>query len=243
MPFLPEEAVERVVADVAEQLGETDDQPIGMLRRMVNLRGPDFVQAVVQEARTVEAQGGLMTRDGSRRRTLGGVFFALARHHITKTSRDDYLRIFQPWRYNASPTQQAPLTWADRLPLATELAEQPGEARARAVLVGRPIKVLEKGAYTILPIPAPHPKLPKNMPTPPPTETAVTVYVNRKQWGRARPALDAPNTHLVIEGYPCYDPELEGVALFATATKAQQQSAKRAAKQAPKSQDTTSESK
>ncbi len=40
--------------------------------------GDDCVRQLVREVATVEAAGGMTTQDGSRRRTPGGVFFALA---------------------------------------------------------------------------------------------------------------------------------------------------------------------
>jgi hypothetical protein len=40
--------------------------------------GSEAVRALVLDVRAVEAQGGMLTRDGSRRRTPGGVFFKLA---------------------------------------------------------------------------------------------------------------------------------------------------------------------
>jgi hypothetical protein len=48
------------------------------IQKVVMAAGLEATLAVVDEALAVEAQGGMMTSDGSRRRTLGGVFFWLA---------------------------------------------------------------------------------------------------------------------------------------------------------------------
>jgi RNA recognition motif-containing protein len=68
--------------EVAEKLGETDFKPRVQIHRMIRLCGVDFVQAVLEETFFTEENGGLMLPDDSRRRTLGGVFFHLARRSL-----------------------------------------------------------------------------------------------------------------------------------------------------------------
>jgi hypothetical protein len=54
---------------------------------MIQLCGASFAQALVKEAQEIEAGDGLMTADGERRRTLGGVFFYLARFRLAPPVR------------------------------------------------------------------------------------------------------------------------------------------------------------
>jgi len=63
---------------IAAVLGETMPPPIRTITRAVDRIGPDRMRAVLGQALTVEAQGGLTLHDG-RRRTPGGVFFPLVR--------------------------------------------------------------------------------------------------------------------------------------------------------------------
>jgi len=63
---------------VAAVLDESMPPAIRTITRAVDRLGPERARAVLGQALTVEAQGGLTLPDG-RRRTLGGVFFYLVR--------------------------------------------------------------------------------------------------------------------------------------------------------------------
>jgi hypothetical protein len=81
------------VAQIAERLGERDPMPLAQIRRIVSTIGAERAQAFVDYALEVEANGGMLVPDGSRRRTLGGVFFALVREGVSEAER---LVIFPP---------------------------------------------------------------------------------------------------------------------------------------------------
>jgi len=68
---------------VAEQLNETDNMPVSQINRMVRFAGRAFVETLLDETLQIEANGGMMTSDGSRRRTVGGIFFYLARQRLS----------------------------------------------------------------------------------------------------------------------------------------------------------------
>ncbi len=53
--------------------------------RTVRTLGPERAQAFVTQSLEVEANGGMLVPDGSRRRTLGGIFFYLVRTQISDT--------------------------------------------------------------------------------------------------------------------------------------------------------------
>ena len=79
---------QRKIADeVAATLGETEEKPLRMIRAIVLLCGTSFAQVIAREAAEVEAQGGIPTSDGTRPRTLGGIFFYLARHRMPDDAR------------------------------------------------------------------------------------------------------------------------------------------------------------
>src|SRR5690349_3776107 len=80
----PDPAALQLAAEIAEALGETEDQPRGTILRVVERLGAESALAFLREAQAVEAQGGLWLGDRSRKRTPGGVFFHLVRNGVEK---------------------------------------------------------------------------------------------------------------------------------------------------------------
>ncbi|MBN1286214.1 MAG: hypothetical protein JXB47_12520 [Anaerolineae bacterium] len=79
--------LQQTADEICEQLGETQKVPVRRINAIVLLCGFSFAQALVKETEEVEAAGGLMTSDGSRRRSKGGVFFYLARGRMSPEVR------------------------------------------------------------------------------------------------------------------------------------------------------------
>lgn len=236
----PLTGVNQAVQEIAGQLGEREPGPIGIIRRLVALKGADFAHEYVRQALEIEAGGGLMTADGSRRRTLGGVFFYLVRATLTGTERRT---VFPPppWQKKASAgatrKQEIPaFNWPDRIPLVAEASKERGEARTvKVTLIGKPGKVIQREHFivTVMKGPKKAPSLPKGLPMPPEgKQPSYVVYISAKQWRKVAPALSDPEDTLIVEGYLAFDPELKAFALYATnATTQALQRAQREAQQ------------
>jgi hypothetical protein len=77
----------KAIDEILAALEEKDDVPIRQLEAITRLCGMSFVEALLEEALAVDAAEGLMTTDGTRRRTKGGVFFYLARYRMSPAVR------------------------------------------------------------------------------------------------------------------------------------------------------------
>lgn len=71
-----------MAAKLADWLGETEEEPRGLVFHVVTECGEAFTYAVCMEALRVEASGGMLRKDGLGRRTPGGVFFTLVRAKV-----------------------------------------------------------------------------------------------------------------------------------------------------------------
>ena len=244
MPVSPTD-LKRTVDRIAQQLGETNFGARAQIRRIVERLGTERALAFLEETLEVEAQGGLMLPDGSRRRTPGGLFFYLVR---TRVAPEEWADIWQA-RYRAkkktaqvaappapAPSPKVPppppFEWEDRLRVIGDTLSSRGEATTvKAILIGRPGRVIEQPPLVITTMPSMRvPSLPEGLPPPPGTPTLSVVYIARKQWVKVAEALQNLQDALIIEGYAAYDPELQGIAVFATnVTTKLQQAAKRQA--------------
>jgi PHAX RNA-binding domain-containing protein len=95
----PPKPLDPVAQQIATTLGETENVPLMHIRRIVQTLGPERALQLLAQAQAVEAQGGLMVLDGTRRRTLGGVFFRLVREQTIPAERS---RIW-PWVKKPKP--------------------------------------------------------------------------------------------------------------------------------------------
>jgi hypothetical protein len=196
---------------ISDQLGETEAEPRRLIFRIVKHLGIEASLSFLQRTHEVEAAGGLMLPDGSRRRTIGGVFFYLVRHEI---SPEISKRIFPPAYQRRRQLQQqgkvlsdhqpaaarpksasqrsteARFAWEDRLTVLNELKpEERGEVRTvKVTLVGRPGRIVEQGQCVITTMqqsPEKIPSLPKGLPLPAPDQvepTVYAIYISLKQW-------------------------------------------------------------
>jgi len=230
---------------IAAVLGETLPPPIRTITRVVDRLGPDRARALLGQALTSEASGGVLLPDG-RRRTPGGTFLFLVRT-APDLSPDDRAFIFPKAGYHAqgagratpasatpTPVAPAPAAWTDDTyhTLAQQLQHDVGRLTAvKITVIGRPGTAVEQGQAIVLALVSETvPDLPKGLPEPP-AGTRYTVFVARKSWNKVAEALAAdPEDAAIIEGYAALDPRVEGIAVYATsATTKRLQAAKRAA--------------
>ncbi len=231
----------------AAVLGESMPPPLRIITRIVDRLGPARARALLGQALTVEAQGGLTLPDGTRR-TPGGVFFSLVRTS-DEVSRADKEYIFPrraaivagtaPAAAKGTPTlaPPTPMTWTDETyrAFAPQLQQDPGRiATVKITVIGRPGTTVEQGTTVVLALVSQTvPDLPKGLPEPP-AGTRYTVFIARKQWAKIAAALAAdPEDAAIIEGYAALDPRVDGIAVYATGTTTKRlQAAARAAQAA-----------
>ncbi len=229
---------------IAAVLGETLPPPIRTITRVVDRLGPDRARALLGQALTSEASGGVLLPDG-RRRTPGGTFLFLVRT-APDLSPDDRASIFPKAGYHArgagsatpasatpTPAAPAPVAWTDDTyrTLAQQLQHDIGRlTTVKITVIGRPGTAVEQGQAVVVALTSEKvPDLPKGLPEPP-AGTRYTVFVARKPWTKVAEALAADaEDAAIIEGYAALDPRVEGIAVYATsATIKRLQAAKRA---------------
>jgi len=210
---------------IAEALGETAPDPRGRIARIVLVLGGERAEAFVARTWAIEAAGGMPVRDGSRRRTPGGVFFRLVRASVGSEER---ARIFYMGQSGGAPpavrTDGESPSWGawDARTEGEIAALTPGEqgeaTSVKITVVGRPGKVVEReGVVAVALASTGTPSVPKGLPTPGTTRTRYVVLIARKQWTKVAAALADSADTLIVEGYPALEERFAGaITVYAT---------------------------
>jgi hypothetical protein len=213
-----------------------------LLRQVLRVLGPDRTTALLAETLACEASGGMLTLDGTRRRTPGGVFIQLVKARATQQERQRLFYHSTPQQHKTpAPAQphvhpQAP-TWEEMQAVVQTLPQ--GEATVKLTLIGRPAldAVQTRPTYVAFRMQGKTPgPLPKGLP-PVPDQHPITwlVVIALRQWHRVQESLAAhADDTLILEGYPVVAGDGTHVLLAQTCTsKVQQREKKQAPAPAP----------
>jgi cold shock CspA family protein len=240
-PNPPVRSLQYVTIGVARRLGEQMTAPVSQIRLIVQYLGAEVAWEMVKEVEKIEAEGGMLIPDGSRRRTPGGIFFLLAKQRLRP---DDRMRIFptkalQAQRKRAyaaiadataveqglppkpvAPPPPPPVTWATRGPLIEQARAGQGRAASvKATIIGRPTSIIEQGSTVTLKMvySGPKPSVPKGVLLPPEVpETVYTVYVGAKQWRGVAEAIKNPEDVLILEGAQTWNADRRTIDVYTT---------------------------
>jgi len=179
---------------------------------------------LLEQTWQIEANGGLMLPDHSRRRTPGGVFFHLA--YTTGQPKEGRTLERPVYKKPKKAKQAAPkvdqqpqhaFTWNDRISAVKEAEIEKGQANVKITVIGRPGKIVDKGSCIVTVMESTKvPALPKGLPTPTNVSTKYAVYIASKQWKKVEEAIKDPEDTLIVEGFPKTDPQVSAIAVFAT---------------------------
>ena len=237
-PASPEEPL--TVERLAEALQEPDRS---LLDRVLAHLGPERCAAVLADTLTCEANGGLLTNDGSRRRTPGGVFIQLVGRQLGKRQRRQLFPYKPPPKGSprARSTDKTPAvpTWEEIATATRTLTtDAQGDASVKVTLIGRPARTEIRGQAVVFRLQSQPPAtLPKGLPPLPQGPPVTwTVVVAQRQWNRVREALETdPQDRLLIEGYPLQQGK-ELVVLAQSCISLAQQRARKAQQQSQQAQ-------
>ena len=140
-----------MVEEIAMVLGETEPGPLDSITRIIETLGAEETRELVQQAIEVHTNEGIKTHDGTRNRTLGGVFFFLVAGSVDV---EQYKQIWPerkiPWfvwqKSDQAPKKSGPPPWGygDLYGMGKALARVAGEMKMEMKLVGKHGKVIKR---------------------------------------------------------------------------------------------------
>jgi hypothetical protein len=230
--------MDALTADILAEALQEPNRPL--LTKVLRTVGEDRRRALLADTLQCEANGGMLTRDGTRRRTPGGVFFQLVKDHVTPQERRRLFPRPAPQQGSAQLSDKLQvLTWTEVQTILETLTTYPaGEARTmKLTLIGRPGEVEMRGQAVVFRMQGRPPgPLPKGLP-PAPAQPPLTwnVMVALRQWNRVKESLAAnQEDQLIIEGYPA----MQGTQLVLLAQNCVSMPQQRAQKQAQRQHQT-----
>ncbi|MFZ4814752.1 MAG: hypothetical protein ACOYL5_09460 [Phototrophicaceae bacterium] len=225
-PAQPSDRYYNVAQSIAEQLNETEYGPRGQIHGCLIVCGVEFTQIMLEFALLLEAEGGMLTADGSRKRTLGGIFFYMARGALPADQRGDIFPAFS-WKQFDENHRDPIWLWDER---TTEFAHlltaenKVGKATdVRIILRGRP-ELIETRDDTMIMVleQAPNDRFTVPRGVPIPTDpTRYMVYADTKQWKKGVGDKLKGNQEAMaqIEGLVTLDQKLGVIAVMMTSVK------------------------
>jgi len=203
--------ISSVAQEMAAQLGETEWHVLPVIERIIAYLGQPETEALVAEAIAIEQGEGMLVQDGSRRRTLGGVFFYLVRGKMPAEVWWQEIQRREKWPAKRQRRMIEPYAYHQRSEDVQAASQAPGEGNVKITIVGIPGKVIDRGDIVLLAIASkPPPPLPRGLPAlsdPPPV---YLCYIAKKQW---RKVVDKGK--IVIEGYPFHDKQFNVIGVLA----------------------------
>ncbi len=206
------------VSQIAAALGERQYAQVGQIRRLIERCGLAQVTAWLTQTQEIEATGGMLTHDETRRRAPGGVFFSIARGAITDPEVRKY--VFRPPAGRRRPGAYAAPgeRWEDRAAWLST-AEIGRATTVKVTVIGKPGKPVERQGFTVVWL-THTPKLdtmPKGVPVPTKVpETPYVLYIGAKQWRKVADALKNPEDVLICEGVQTWDAQQQVLTVFVT---------------------------
>jgi hypothetical protein len=219
---IDDEEMQQFVSTIASWLEETEETPLWYLRKIVRKAGYEQTMALLKEVLAIEQQGGMLVEDQSRRRTIGGVFFYLAKQkgYLKQKFYPKHGQAQRPTTTSQPSQSTQPVwNWEDRLVEIAELRKEQGATNVKITLIGRPGQIANRGAFVLTTMQSSKvPAFPKGLPAPTQTNTTYSVYIASKQWKKVEESLHNPDDILIAEGYPMLDQQTGTIAVFVTNT-------------------------
>lgn len=224
-----------IVLTLAQRVNERDPVAVECIRRIVNLLGVQRAFTLADQAVRTEAAGGMMTQDGRRKRTTGGIFFHLATRLLSQSERRA-LHKFQTRLQTEYQLRQklpreslmsrkigrlgslsVPVSLDVSRAIAQRLDGKAGKAYTMKIrLVGRPGRVEQRDGLVVFQMrdDLQAARLPKVLPPLPDTPQTYVVYLPAKHWVKIFEEMEQQQGVLSIEGVAVFDPRLGKLVVY-----------------------------
>ena len=210
---------------IAQRLGETERTPRHQIALIVELCGVEFADFMLENTRLIEENGGMMTANGKRRRSVGGTYLYLVRHSLPYDLRR---AIFPPngQSMRSLGTSQYDLPafrWKKRKKYFKHAFKNKGKVQNVHIQIeGRPGHIQHRDDVYIVTMQQAVKELrtfPQGVPDVPDTTTKYVAYIGYKQWKKhvKNKLKNDDKTTLILRGATFMDTELDAIGILVEA--------------------------
>lgn len=96
--------MDKAVKAIARKLGEVEAEPLQKLEQVIKIISVEQAHSFCDKALEIDGQGGMMTNDGSRRRSVGGIFF----HLVRGSGNEEIKKLWKPRQKQRTPKTDKP---------------------------------------------------------------------------------------------------------------------------------------
>ncbi len=214
-------SVDSAVTSEAQRIAAQLEEPLlWLVENVITVLGQARADELLQQTLEIEAAGGILTVQGDRRRTPGGVYLKLLKEQISPEEQE---RIFidgpktkpkgtsEGGADPADPLPIGPLPWDEARREISGLIKLPLErASVKITLVGRPSQVSKAKSCVVVAMKGSRPpSLPKGLPPAPDgSDFSYAVFISLRHWTKVAPVMaQDKDERLLVEGYPIFDPK------------------------------------
>jgi hypothetical protein len=169
------------------------------LYRAIDLLGPEETKSVLEETLKIQEDGGVYLESHNRFRSLGGIFFDLAKKRLPVGFRNRHKTVDKP-----RPVWERRLKHYGR--------RNHGRIKSMEIKVtGRPKEAFNRGEYYEIPMVQKggvELGIPKGLPIPPDEKIKCVLYISAKKWRKIASEVYEDETAIVVAKgilYPDYE--------------------------------------
>jgi len=216
---------------IAKRLNERDRIALVCIQRIIDMIGVKRASALADQALYLDAGSGMLTLDGRRRRTRGGIFFHLFSGTVSPAQQREIRLLqsrLQEERTLRKRRPQPALGQLGSLSVPVDLETSRGMASRlhdddagkgdamRVKLIGRPGSIERRDGLIVFQMRVDEaPKLPRVLPPLPEASQIHVVYLAAKHWLKVAAAVEQSDAKIIVEGYAVFDPKLGKLVVYA----------------------------
>lgn len=211
-----------IASQLIERLQETERKPVRQIKQIVEICGAEFALFMAENAETIFNNEGMTVQDGSRKRSLGGVFFYIVRGSVPP----DVRRVIFPVsaKDRMKPSKYPELDWDNRHEVLQTITNIGEVDEVNISIKGKPDHIERRAHLVVVALEGvigPEQTFPRGMPPITEEPSRFFIYISENQWEKhvAKAFTKNRKPMIHVDGACFFDGESGGIGIYARAVR------------------------